>query len=197
MPEQKFLTVEHLSRKDIARIFSKIHVNNETGCWEWIGSTDGNGYGTLRFLQRTEGAHRVLYAWLVEPLPRGRGRGIPMLDHFTCDNPPCCNPSHLRLVSHQANITRGSNPAAQHARRTHCSKGHLLPETPNRSDGGRRCVPCRNERSSKANKTEKYKIKQHARNKTDKYRAYQRDYYYRKRKAQRQAARLSSPSESS
>lgn len=109
------------------RLISKISINEETGCWNWIAYVDAGGYGRIMFRKHQESAHRVFYAWKVAPLPRGKGRDIPQLDHL-CNNTRCCNPDHLELVSFKENILRGNSPSAKNARKTHCKNGHRLPE---------------------------------------------------------------------
>lgn len=140
-----WLTVDHLSMKDLRRIFSKVEVNEETGCWEWTAYLN-DGYGRIRLHGRMEVAHRVLYAWACGPIPRGLRRDIPQLDHVVCDNTKCCNPSHLRLVLAQENILRGNGATAKNARRRICKRGHLMPDKPNVRIGERWvrcCLPCR------------------------------------------------------
>lgn len=148
MPEQEYLIVEHLSLKDIVRIFSKIKVNPVTGCWEWQGSRTGkHGHGQVSYQGRMELTHRVMYAWLVAPLPRGAGRGlgVPELDHIVCSNRICCFPAHVKLVPHRDNALRSEiSPTAINAAKTHCLKGHLLPTNEGRP--GRRCTVCMAER---------------------------------------------------
>lgn len=148
MPEQEYLIVEHLSTKELTRIFSKIKINNQTGCWEWQAKRSRGGYGCIKFRRRDESVHRVIYAWAVEPLPRKvAGQKTPQLDHFTCDNPPCCNPVHLKLVTPKANALRSNNPAAINSRKTHCSRGHLLPLQPSgKGTYGRECRQCKNDK---------------------------------------------------
>lgn len=145
LPEQKYLTVPHLTRKQIRQLFSKIIINPVTGCWEWQGAHNKKGYGLWWYQGRTEQVHRLMYAWLVGPLPRGVGRDIPVLDHVVCDNPPCCNPSHAQPSTQKANTLRGIGRAAINAKKTHCIRGHLLPtELLERGDGRmrRRCWVC-------------------------------------------------------
>jgi hypothetical protein len=143
MADCQYLTVGHLTRKTIARIFRKIVVNKTTGCWEWIGSSVQGGYGRISYLGRTESAYRLLYAWLVEPLQRGNGSGIPELDHAACDNIRCANPSHVKLVTHQANVLRSVSPTSINANKTHCVRGHLLPTERNDKRGRKRyCKIC-------------------------------------------------------
>jgi hypothetical protein len=158
LPAQKYLIVEHLSTKDIAKLFSRIRIDPVTGCWNWTGPFYENGYGSAYFRQeqRREYAHRLLYAWLVEPLPRGRRRGIPVLDHVVCDSKPCCNPAHTKLGPVRDNVLRGNSPAAANTRKTHCPRGHLLPSVPNQLSGYTRNREVKLCRRCKACKTERY-----------------------------------------
>lgn len=117
MPELEYLTVEHLSIKELARFFTLVQVDRASGCWNWIGELNHAGYGKFFLRGKKVKSHRLMYAWLIEPLPRG-GPGKPELDHLVCDNHRCCNPCHLRLVPHSENMLR--------ARREFCHKGHSL-----------------------------------------------------------------------
>ena len=151
MPHVEYLIVARLSIKDISRIFKCIQVT-ESGCWEWQGTRlQKSEYGVIRYKQTTELVHRLLYAWTVEKLPK-RKRGKPLngtkeLDHLHCSNKHCVNPVHLELVSHSDNSLRSDSPSAINSRKTHCNRGHLLPQVRTEQRGGnlgtRRCVPCR------------------------------------------------------
>jgi hypothetical protein len=128
MSDVEYLTVEHLSTKDLIRIFSKIEVNrdvswNGTPCWQWTGSQGAKGHGRVGWQHKVEAVYRVLYAWAVTPIPRLRQGGE--MDHL-CRNPPCCNPAHLEFVPSRLNVHRGFNPAGINSRKTHCIRGHLL-----------------------------------------------------------------------
>ncbi len=59
-------------------------------CWPWMAYTDPNGYGTIGRNGKMVRANRVA-------LERELGRSIwpGQCSCHTCDNPPCCNPSHL------------------------------------------------------------------------------------------------------
>ena len=69
----------------------------DDGCWPYTGSTDRRGYGRpgRAVVRGTETkryyAHRRSYEIHVGPIPDGK------LIMHTCDNPPCCNPKHLRI----------------------------------------------------------------------------------------------------
>jgi len=60
-------------------------------CWPWLGyrKTRG-GYGQVRRDHRTYPAH--VFAWVLVngPLPADKPCGL-----HRCDNPPCCNPTHI------------------------------------------------------------------------------------------------------
>lgn len=148
MSDAQYLVIDSLSRNDIDRLFKRIEINHKTGCWNWTGATIKNrGYGAFRYKRQTVMVHRIMFAWRIGPIPLGRGRTVPVLDHFVCDNPRCANPEHLRIVFQRENVLRGSNPPANNARKIYCSRGHKLPEFPNEIYGnnrmGRRCVECR------------------------------------------------------
>lgn len=124
----EYLVVEYLSTKEITRLFSGVVINRETGCWErTLGFINRHHHSMMRYSGGRELVHRLVYAWVFGPIPKGRGRDIPILDHIVCNNPPCCNPLHLELSTHSKNILRGRSEAARHAAQTHCQNGHLLP----------------------------------------------------------------------
>lgn len=68
-----------------------------TACWPWIGYTSGNdGYGSL-YVGRARKAHAlVLEEWTGEPAAGRKAL-------HSCDNPPCCNPTHLRWGTNRDN----------------------------------------------------------------------------------------------
>ena len=61
-------------------------------CWLWTAYVDRDGYGRFGIGQRVFGAHRIAY--MLGNYANEIG-GMQVL--HTCDNPPCCNPSHLYL----------------------------------------------------------------------------------------------------
>lgn len=122
-----------LDAYDIAaleRIKRRIQIHPRTNCWEWQGARTPTGYGMVGYghrdgnRRRWDYAHRLMYRLTVGPIPAGQ-----QLDHFRCDNPPCCNPTHLRPVSPRENSLRSSSPSAVNAGKTHCSRGHRFSET--------------------------------------------------------------------
>lgn len=90
-----------------------------SGCWIWIGSIDGNGYGQIQTRNRRypRAAHRYTYQTLMGEIPHGL-----QIDHL-CRNRQCVNPAHLEPVTFLENVRRGDAGKYQ-SRRTHCPHGH-------------------------------------------------------------------------
>jgi hypothetical protein len=59
-------------------------------CWPWKGGMNNKGYGKFKFLGKTVSAHRIAFLFEYGYLPKK-----PHEVCHTCDNPPCCNPTHL------------------------------------------------------------------------------------------------------
>jgi hypothetical protein len=58
-------------------------------CWPWLGCAGKKGYGSLSWGGEHYGAHVLAYM-----LHHGLPRPDKQVCH-SCDNPPCCNPTHL------------------------------------------------------------------------------------------------------
>lgn len=81
------------------RIMKFISVKGADDCWEFNGSRNPDGYGNIGISNgRADRAHRVMYKIHNGEIPKG------MVVMHTCDNPPCCNPNHLKLGTQQDNI---------------------------------------------------------------------------------------------
>lgn len=105
-----------------ARLEQKIIPEPNSGCWLWIGSCCGTGYGSIRWEHGIRQAHRVVYKLLKGDVPNNI-----VLDHFYCENRKCVNPDPLCPTTHQKNILRGKTTIAhKFANRTHCKNGHPL-----------------------------------------------------------------------
>lgn len=148
------------SPKEHKRIFSKISIDDETGCWNWTGSLDEQGYGLLWFKRRTERIHRVMFAFFKHPIPRGsKETKLFQLDHL-CMNRRCCNPDHLEIVNQRTNILRGTSPVAINSRKTHCKYGHPLSTTPSGKRACRICDSIRHKKRMQGDKREYWLKKQ-------------------------------------
>lgn len=116
------------------KILTKIYVTN-SGCWEWLGRIDGNGYGKYANFY----IHRTVFEYYngdIDPKLE--------LDHL-CRNRSCCNTNHLEAVTHIENIMRGSGVCAINAKKTHCKHGHEFTSENTLSVHGNRrnCKKCR------------------------------------------------------
>ena len=65
-------------------------------CWPWMACVLRNGYGQFHLAGKRVYAHRVAYE-----LTYGSLNGMEV-DHI-CHNRACCNPAHLRAVTHKQN----------------------------------------------------------------------------------------------
>lgn len=140
-----------LTRNEWKRILTKISIDPTNGCWIWLAAKN-RGYGAFNFRGKTTKMHRLLYEVFVGPLPKYNG--IDVLDHVVCNNPSCCNPNHVNIVKQSFNVLRSNSISGIHARKTHCIRGHILPEArePLPSGNlGRRCIICR-----RANRLRRY-----------------------------------------
>src|SRR5438552_9194288 len=104
-------------RIKVTPIFSRYWTEEIFSCWIWRGTKSG-GYGMIRDEYTQTQAYRVAYRLFIGNIPPEK-----VLDHL-CRNPSCVNPLHLEPVPPQINVLRGISPAAQHARQTHCKRGH-------------------------------------------------------------------------
>ncbi len=83
------------------RFFLYVGKKQPNGCIPWVGHLMDNGYGQIRTKigdkTRVVLAHRASYELMVGPIPDG------LFVLHRCDNPPCINPVHLFLGTHQDN----------------------------------------------------------------------------------------------
>lgn len=127
-------------------IQDRVTVNPETGCWEWAGHCNGDGYAISLHRGKHRYAHRASYEAFVGPIPSGL-----TIDHL-CRNRPCVNPKHLEPVTQKVNVLRGDTWGGKNSRKTHCPQGHpydLLNTIYTKT--GRLCRECHRKRTREDN----------------------------------------------
>ena len=117
-------------------------VRQPNGCLTWTGCTNDFGYGVTWFNGKVLYAHRVAWALVNGPIPKG----LHIL--HSCDNPPCCEPAHLRADTQAANNAdmraKGRQRTNGFENKTHCPARHPYDEanTYVMANGGRSCRAC-------------------------------------------------------
>lgn len=84
------------------RFWSKVDRRGPDECWEWQAFRSKKGYGKMLLGSRADSTNRKEYAhriaWMLE-----HGSMPKACVLHRCDNPPCCNPAHLRDGTQQEN----------------------------------------------------------------------------------------------
>jgi hypothetical protein len=96
--------------RSLRQIMAKLdRSGGELSCWPYMGCRRPSGYGLICRSGRTLSAHRELFRLINGPF----SDDLDVL--HTCDNPPCCNPTHLYLGTAVENaidrVTRGRDRA--------------------------------------------------------------------------------------
>ena len=73
------------------RFWDKVDIRGEDECWEWKGHKHQRGYGIFWHEGKNVRANRMALVLSGQPAPDAAAMSL-----HSCDNPPCCNPKHLR-----------------------------------------------------------------------------------------------------
>lgn len=110
------------------RFWARVAMAQPNECWNWTGSKNSGGYGTVRYHNVCAQAHRVAYflthggiGLLTGFRIEGRAARYKRFVLHKCDNRLCCNPNHLFLGSMRTNMLdayakgRKMQPRSRHA----------------------------------------------------------------------------------
>jgi hypothetical protein len=118
--------IPELTSEDKKNFWDQVKIGDANECWEWRGRKNRAGYGALWIVSANFFAHRISFSLENGPIKPG------LLICHTCDNPPCCNPSHLFLGTQQDNLKdmytkgRGKKPPLNKGVGFKKGEGHFM-----------------------------------------------------------------------
>ena len=86
-----------------AQIRRKVEVDEESGCWLWLGACDRYGYASAKMRGRVVILHRYAWERLVAELAEDD-----TVDHLCKGHRNCINPAHMEPVSRSENSRRAN-----------------------------------------------------------------------------------------
>lgn len=139
------LDLSYLTIADIQKRISARFQVIDSGCFEWLGVPNSDGYGRFEIKGTSIKAHRVMASLVYGAIPAGM-----VIDHL-CRNRICVNPAHLEIVSNKTNLARGNSALSHKGKyKRLCIRGHVLKDNFLMVQNGRgiktrTCKTCRQE----------------------------------------------------
>src|SRR5215467_4568593 len=87
-----------LEKELLEKIYGRIHIDEDTMCFHYLGGDNGQDYGRMWTRGRNHSVHRLMQEIFHGPIPPDKEV------HHTCGVRSCCNIAHLALVTHRDNI---------------------------------------------------------------------------------------------
>lgn len=84
---------------DPNEFWARVDRGPDSECWPWRHGRHAAGYGVLYVDREQVLAHRMALVLTVGQPTEDQPHAL-----HSCDNPPCCNPSHLRWGTHAENM---------------------------------------------------------------------------------------------
>jgi hypothetical protein len=82
----------------VTLFWSSVDRRGPDECWPWIAYSE-EGYGRFFYEGLMRGAHELALTFTT-----GEVRAPELDTCHSCNNPPCCNPRHLRFDTRQSNV---------------------------------------------------------------------------------------------
>ena len=82
----------------VTEFWSNVTAGGPDDCWPWTGYEE-DGYGRFFFEGKMRGAHELAVTFTT-----GERRASRLDTCHSCNNPPCCNPAHLRFDTRKGNL---------------------------------------------------------------------------------------------
>ena len=77
--------------KRVTEFWRNVSIRGDNECWPWTGYLNEDGYGEFYFAGEMRGSHELAVTFST-----GEVRDPALDTCHSCDNPPCCNPGHVR-----------------------------------------------------------------------------------------------------